>query len=90
VPGSYLAHSCRPVGCAGYNLPNSIIPCQSVSVRCAHYRLLDVAAAGKERVLPEELLQNRLLKELKALPQVRDTHSHCAAQCAAAVLTLLW
>ncbi len=33
-------------------------------------RLLDVAAAGKERVLSEELLQHRLLNELKALPQV--------------------
>jgi hypothetical protein len=34
-------------------------------------RLLDVAAAGKEKQWPEELLQHRLLNEVKALPQVR-------------------
>jgi hypothetical protein len=33
-------------------------------------RLLDVAAAGKEKQWPEELLQHRLLNEVKALPQV--------------------
>jgi hypothetical protein len=34
------------------------------------HRLLDVAAAGKEKQWPEELLQHRLLNEVKALPQV--------------------
>jgi hypothetical protein len=34
-------------------------------------RLLDVAAAGKDKQWPEELLQHRVLNEVKALPQVR-------------------
>jgi hypothetical protein len=39
------------------------------------HRLLDVAAAGKEKQWPEELLQHRLLNEVKALPQVRTVNS---------------
>jgi hypothetical protein len=42
------------------------------------YRLLDVAAAGKEKQWPEELLQHRLLNEVKALPQA-SVHMGCAA-----------
>lgn len=38
-------------------------------------RLLDVAAAGKEKQWPEELLQHRLLNEVKALPQVWTVNS---------------
>jgi hypothetical protein len=42
------------------------------------HRLLDVAAAGKEKQWPEELLQHRLLNEVKALPQVRGKHCACS------------
>jgi hypothetical protein len=43
------------------------------------HRLLDVAAAGKEKQWPEELLQHRLLNEVKALPQVWAAHGVCGS-----------
>lgn len=50
--------------------------CCSFGTRC---RLLDVAAAGKKRAWPEELLHNRLLTELKTMPQVWGMRIQCLA-----------
>lgn len=40
---------------------------------------MDVAAAGKKRAWPEELLHNRLLTELKTMPQVWGMRIQCLA-----------